>query len=126
MSDDEHEESDHKGDPDSTRLLGKVLDRVDGLLFKHGFEFKDDALWEEFAADVEKLFFKYYDDLTGGDQDYNPAEKSSGSEVSEAEEADEPKEEEEEESATLTSSSEEDGDEQPDGGNNPRPLKRKL
>ena len=61
-----------KGDPNPTRLLEAVMDKLDKVLVHHGFEFRDDRVWEDACAAVEKFIFRYYDDLTGGDEDYDP------------------------------------------------------
>lgn len=62
-----------KGDPDSNRLMLAVVDKFDGVLFKNGLEFRDDMNWEDMITELEALIFKYYDDLTGGDEDFDPA-----------------------------------------------------
>ncbi len=61
-----------KGDPDSNRLMARIVDKLDGVLFKHGFEFKQDADFSGFCSAVEGLIFHYYDDITGGDDSYDP------------------------------------------------------
>lgn len=96
------EQSDVKGDPDSTRLLNRLMDKFDGVLFAHGFVFKEDMSWEEMGEEITALVYKYYDDETGGDSSYDPAKPpdSTGSEV----EADD--EEDEDGSMTLGSTSE--------------------
>lgn len=66
-------------DPNSNRLLEKVMDKLDGALFRQGFEFREDRDWFNAVAQIEKWIFKYYDDLTGGDSDYDPNKKSSAS-----------------------------------------------
>lgn len=67
-----HERVSH-GDPNSTRLLDQLMDKIDKVLFAHGFEFRDDERdWAEAAGHIEKWVFDYYDDLTGGDSDYDP------------------------------------------------------
>lgn len=48
------------------------MDKLDKVLVHHGFEFRDDCDWEDACAHVEKFIFKFYDDLTGGDEDYDP------------------------------------------------------
>jgi len=61
------------GDPDSTRLLDQLMDKIDKVLFSHGFEFREDERdWSEAASHIEKWVFDFYDDLTGGDSDYDP------------------------------------------------------
>ena len=60
------------GDPNSTRLLEQVMDKVDKILFAHGLEFEDEERWAEAAGELEQWIFQFYDDLTGGDEDYDP------------------------------------------------------
>ena len=53
---------------DATKLLAKVLDKMDRVLFEHDLEFRDDTKWEDFAEEVRELVHRYYDDF-GGDKD---------------------------------------------------------
>jgi len=53
---------------EGAKLLSKVLDKVDAVLFEHGLEFKDEAKWEDFAAQLVALLYNYYDD-EGDDKD---------------------------------------------------------
>ncbi len=75
-----HDETKH--DPDGTRMLARCLDKLDGVLKRHGFQFKDDCVWENFAEELQNLLFRHYDDLTGGDSSYDPnaPESESGEE----------------------------------------------
>ena len=72
-----------KGDPNSTRLLNRLMDKFDGVLFAHGFVFKEDMAWEEMGEEITALVYKYYDDETGGDSSYDPDKPpdSTGSDV---------------------------------------------
>lgn len=90
-----------KGDPDSTRLLNRLMDKFDGVLFAHGFQFKDDMAWEEMGEEITAMVYKYYDDMTGGDSSYDP-DKPPDSTGSEAEALED--DEEDEGSMTLGSS----------------------
>ena len=75
MAEREHEDgsiSDVKGDPDPNRLMALILDKVDKTLFVHGLQFKEGESYENFAEELAELFYRYYDDLTGGDSDYDP------------------------------------------------------
>ena len=71
-----------KHDPDGTRMLARCLDKLDGVLVQHGFQFKDDCVWENFAEELQNLLYRHYDDLTGGDSSYDPnaPESDSGEE----------------------------------------------
>lgn len=97
------EEQDRKGDPNSKRLLERVLDRIDLVLTQHGMGFREEHEWSDFAAEVQAVCYKYYDDFTGGDSSYNPDDDSSmrDEEVEEEEGSSESK------SATLDESSDE-------------------
>ncbi len=97
------EEANVKGDPNASRLMERVMAKLDGVLFAHGLEFKDDAMWAEAVIVMEKYIFHFYDDLTGGDEDYDPRKPADSPIESEAEvevegaaSADEDEEEEEE------------------------------
>ena len=61
-----------KGDPEAARLLARVLDKLDLVLYKHGLEFRDDRDWANFAEEVREIVHTYYDDVTGGDSSYDP------------------------------------------------------
>jgi hypothetical protein len=61
-----------KGDPNPTRLLQLVMDKLDKVLVHEGFEFRDDRDWEDACGSMEKFIFRFYDDLTGGDEEYDP------------------------------------------------------
>jgi len=64
---------------DAARLLAKVIDRMDRVLFEHELEFKDDKDWEQFADRVRDLIYEYYDDNADDarDGDYDPDAPSS-------------------------------------------------
>jgi len=66
------------GDPDSNRLLAKVIGKMDGVLVNHGLEFNDDANFADFTDRLAALIFEFYDDLTGGASDYEPSDPTSG------------------------------------------------
>jgi hypothetical protein len=87
-------------DDDAARLLAKVIDRMDRVLFEHELEFKDDKDWEQFADRVRDLISEYYDDNADDakDGDYDPDAPSSEDE----DEDDDSLEEEEEEDVTPT------------------------
>lgn len=74
------------GDPDPNRLMARVVDKVDSILFAHGLEFKDEKDWEDFIERLRSLFFEFYEDNTGGDSDYDPdaPPDSTGTEESES------------------------------------------
>lgn len=108
------EEANIKGDPNASRLMERVMAKLDGVLFAHGLEFKDDGKWEEAVTVMEKYIFHFYDDLTGGDEDYDPRKPadsplSSEAEV-EVEGAASADEEDEEEEAEEVDSDEEEAD----------------
>ena len=73
-----------KGDPNPARLLAKIMDNIDVLLVKHGFEFKEDKSWEDFGGVLLGIFFDYYEDHTGGDSSYIPGETTSESDSGES------------------------------------------
>lgn len=86
-----------KGDPNGTRLLAKLCDRIDLFLVEQGFEFagETDEHWQAYAAKVQQLVFEHYNDVTGGDSSYDPNEPDeSGSEESVSAELVESEEEE--------------------------------
>lgn len=64
---------------DAARLLAKVIDRMDRVLFEHELEFKDDKDWEQFADRVRDLIYEYYDEDADDakDGDYDPDAPSS-------------------------------------------------
>lgn len=70
------------GDPNSARLLAKVLDRIDLILVEHGMLFKEDKDWEEFGGAVVALLYHYYEDETGGASDYEPGDSDEMTETS--------------------------------------------
>lgn len=61
-----------RGDPNSTRLLLRMLDKLDEILCLHGFEFREDRDWQNFGESLAALVHDNYNDLTGGDSDYDP------------------------------------------------------
>jgi hypothetical protein len=68
--------SEDKHDPDTNRLMAKIMDDIDARLFKHGLQFRGDDL-EPATEELRALIFKYYEDITGGDSSYDPnADKS--------------------------------------------------
>lgn len=74
-----------KGDPNGTRLLAKLCDRIDLFLVEQGFEFagETDEQWQVYAGEVLQLVFRHYNDVTGGDSSYDPDDpEESGSEES--------------------------------------------
>jgi len=95
-----------KTDPNPQRLLEAVLDKFDGALCKQGFEFREDRDWADFGGKVQALIFEFYDDLTGGDSDYDPTDTKRRKLSSSEEEQEEAVETSESESATLGSDSE--------------------
>ena len=92
-----------KTDPDPQRLIEAVMDKLDGVLFKQGFEFREDKDWTEAGSKIMEWIFEYYDDLTGGDTDYQPGDSASNGEEEEEEESDD-----DDGSRSLGSSSEDD------------------
>jgi hypothetical protein len=48
------------------------MDKLDKVLFANGFEFREGKDWEACAEEMASLMEKYWDDLTGGDSDYDP------------------------------------------------------
>ena len=69
------------GDDAAAKLLAKVIDRMDRLLFEHELEFRDDKVWEDFAEKVRQLIYEYYDDNAEdvADADFDPEAESSSS-----------------------------------------------
>ncbi len=60
------------GDPNTTRLMNKIIDRIDGTLTQNGLEFNPDRSWTAFHESVRALIFNNYVDATGGDSEYDP------------------------------------------------------
>lgn len=60
------------GDPNPTRLLEQICDKLDAILVANGFQFSEERDWASSCAVIEKWIFENYDDLTGGDSDYDP------------------------------------------------------
>jgi hypothetical protein len=60
------------GDPNPTRLLETVADKLDAVLVANGFQFSEDKDWAVACEELQDFIFKFYDDLTGGDSDYDP------------------------------------------------------
>jgi hypothetical protein len=66
-------EEEVKGDPNPTRLMQRLMDKLDGVLVAHGFEFDDENKdWGDATSVMERFVFHFYTDLTGGDEDYDP------------------------------------------------------
>lgn len=61
-----------KGDPDSSRLMARLVDKMDAVLFAHGLSFRAEEQWNDFIVELQALIFRFYDDETGGDVDYDP------------------------------------------------------
>jgi len=58
---------------DAAKLLAKVIDKMDRVLFEHDLQFKPNADWEEFADKVREIIYVYYDDLADEDDpDFDP------------------------------------------------------
>lgn len=88
-----------KGDPNSTRLMARIVDKIDSTLYAHGLEFKDDCDFDVFIEELAALIYRNYDDDTGGDGSYDPAappDSSSGTEESVSVDLDGAEEDEEE------------------------------
>jgi hypothetical protein len=66
-------------DADAAKLLGKVIDKMDSVLFEHDLQFREEADWEAFAEKLRALVFEYYDDLASekDDADFDPDADSS-------------------------------------------------
>jgi len=112
----EDSSSEPKGDPNPNRLMAKILDKVDGILFEHGLEFRhEEEDWENLTMELSALIFRFWDDKTGGDSSYNPDASSD----------DKPVVESEDESATLSASSEE-AQSSSDGEEDKKPAQKKL
>jgi len=94
-------EEDSKHDPDPNRIMAKIMDDIDARLFKHGFQFKEEALLEDAVEELRAMIFKYYDDMTGGDSSYDPEKDKTPESEYESDSG-------ESESASLHSSDEED------------------
>lgn len=109
-TDDQDDENLPKGDPNPTRLLERLLDKIDLVLTQHGMGFREERDWADFGGEVQALCFKYYDDFTGGDSSYDP---NADSVVGEPEEEEDDPETSESESATLDGDSEEEAEEVP-------------
>lgn len=106
MSAAEGQQQQDKGDPNPNRLMARILDKVDGELYKHGLEFRhDDEAWDDYVEELAALIFRFYDDKTGGDSSYAPGDSRNNSESSLEYESDD----EESTSCTLDSSGSEDG-----------------
>lgn len=61
-----------KGDPDSNRLMARLLDKLDLILTSHGLAFREEEQWNDYILELQALIFKFYDDETGGNSDYDP------------------------------------------------------
>ena len=61
-----------KGDPNTNRLMARLLDKMDCVLFSHGLVFRAEEDWNDFIIELSALVFRFYDDETGGDGDYDP------------------------------------------------------
>ena len=85
-------------DPDPNRLAARMADKLIAVATAQGFIFKEDMLEEEFAVEIAALVYKYFDDETGGDSEYNPDEAPDSTMTSEtgedSEDLAEPSEEE--------------------------------
>lgn len=101
----EGEVPDNKHENNPTRLLAKVLDKVDLVLNLHGMGFREEKSWENFGEALRALLFEYYDDYTGGDSSYEPGD--SGDQMDESDIDDE-------ESATVTLDESDSADEEPE------------
>jgi hypothetical protein len=71
---------------DAAKLLGKVIDKMDRVLFEGDLQFRKKADWEAFAEKLRALIFEYYDDLAGeeDDPDFDPEAPQSSSSESES------------------------------------------
>lgn len=89
-------------DPDPNRLAARMADKLIAVATAQGFIFKEDMLEEEFAVEIAALVYKYFDDETGGDSEYNPDEAPDSTMTSEtgedSEDIAQPSEEEEDSS----------------------------
>lgn len=76
----------NRGDPDSNRLMARLIDKMDAILGAHGFAFRSETRFEEFSMQLAALVFQFYDDLDGGDSSYHPSDApdSTGSSMSES------------------------------------------
>lgn len=71
-------------DAEATQLLERVMDRLDGILFKCGFVFRDEMDWKVASEEIMTWIYKYYDD-EDPDNSYQPGD----SELDEEEDEDE-------------------------------------
>ena len=72
---------------DAAKLLGKVIDKMDRVLFEGDLQFREEADWEAFAEKLRALIFEYYDDLAGekDDPDFDPEAPQDSTSSSESE-----------------------------------------
>ena len=103
-------EDEVKGDPNPTRLMERVMDKLDGVLFAHGFEFADDNKWSEAVQVMERYIFHFYTDLTGGDEDYDPRKPADPDSEGEGEVEVESDDDEEEEAEDIDDDDDSDSD----------------
>jgi len=82
----------------ATDLMCQLLDSIDRRLTNQGFGFREDKTWEQFAAQLEGLIFKFYEDGVGEDEEWVP-----GNSKETSSDADDEMEESEAESETLGS-----------------------
>jgi len=73
---------------DGNQIMAEIIDKVDKILFKHGFEFDEEShTWEEGVQQLSAWVFQFYNDF-GGEGEYVPEEVStSSSEYDEMEES---------------------------------------
>ncbi len=102
-----------RGDGNATRLMERVMDKLDSVLFAHGFEFADETKWSEAVQVMERYIFHYYTDLTGGDEDYDPrkpADPDSSNDVEVEVDGEEEEDEDEEEAEDIDDEDEDEDD----------------
>lgn len=69
------EGEEEKHDPNSTRLLERVANKLDQVLSAHGMSFRgDDEQFQDMCEELRDLVYQYYTDEDGGDDDYEPGD----------------------------------------------------
>jgi hypothetical protein len=58
------------------KLLAKVADKIDRVLFEGDLEFADESRWEEFLERLQALVYDFYDDHAEEDSSFDPDKSS--------------------------------------------------
>lgn len=60
----------------AAKLLNRIMDKTDKILFMNGLIFREDKDWEEAASEMAAWVYRYYEDEGSEDNSYQPGDSA--------------------------------------------------